>query len=624
MSENTTGKFVFEEDYKSLFKWTEYLIFAALLAVSMGIGIFYGFFYKKNKTNEEFLMAGRTMTVFPVALSLICSFISAVTLLGNPVEVYYYGSVYIYFSISFIPMTLAVAYLYVPVFFQLQLTSAYEYLEVRFSKTTRRIMSVSAIIHLMIYMPLTVWGPSLALDQVAGVNSYISSAVIFIVCVIYSSIGGMKAILWTDVLQGIIMFGSMITVIVVGLVQIGGFGVLWSRVTDSGRANFAVFDTDLRTRHTFWTGLIGAYFSWIPLFAGTQAQIQRYLSVPTIKDARKCLFYNMLGLFAVVFLCSLTGLLIFAKYYDCDPVSAVSPLGTKIVSASDQILPFFVMDVLGKYPTLPGILLAGLTSGTLSSVSSSLNALPAIIVEDYIKPAKPHLSPVRLGFISKIISAVGGMLSFTLIFAIAAVGNILPFASLLHGTFIGPIVGLFSLGMFFPWTNALGSTLALIPSIAMTLFFGLGSILKNNAGELPDQRLHVRTDGCYVNETITTSFDSALYSAKQNVAWKDETYPPLTEVLSISYLWQPLITIVSTVVFGLLFSVVINVFKKPPKVKAKYMTPIILSIWKKIYSEKRLNYWIDFSDDDVVDVHVSNDVGRNSITSDISNKGKKL
>ncbi|KAJ6633962.1 Sodium-coupled monocarboxylate transporter 1 [Pseudolycoriella hygida] len=96
----------------------------------MGIGIFYGFFYKKNKTNEEFLMAGRTMTVFPVALSLICSFISAVTLLGNPVEVYYYGSVYIYFSISFIPMTLA-------------------YLEVRFSKTTRRIMSVSAIIHLV-------------------------------------------------------------------------------------------------------------------------------------------------------------------------------------------------------------------------------------------------------------------------------------------------------------------------------------------------------------------------------------------------------------------------------------------------------------------------------------------
>lgn len=139
----------------------------------MGIGVFYGFFHKKNRTNEEFLMAGRSMSVFPVTLSLICrsistnqlnyvhhnnlfffivySFISAVTLLGNPVEVYYYGLVYIYFSASFIPMTLAVslrqilkvlyfyrlwlshygllfkvAYLYVPVFFQLQLTSGYE------------------------------------------------------------------------------------------------------------------------------------------------------------------------------------------------------------------------------------------------------------------------------------------------------------------------------------------------------------------------------------------------------------------------------------------------------------------------------------------------------------------
>lgn len=627
MSENTTLKFVFDGDYQSLFKWTEYLIFAALLFISMGIGVFYGFFHKKNRTNEEFLMGGRTMTVFPVTLSLICSFISAITLMGNPVEVYYYGLVYIYFSLSFIPMTLAVAYLYVPVFFHLRLTSAYEYLEKRFSKTTRRIMSVSAIIHLMIYMPLTVWGPSLALDQVAGVNRYISSAVIFIVCVIYSSIGGLKAVLWTDVLQGIIMFGSMITIVVLGLIEVGGFGVLWSRATETGRTNVSIFDPDPRTRHTFWTGLIGAYFSWIPLFAGTQAQIQRYLSVPTLKDARKCLFYNMVGLFAVIFLCTLTGLLIFAKYYDCDPVSAISPLGTKVVSASDQLLPFFVMEVLGKIPTLPGILLAGLTSGTLSSVSASLNALPAIIIEDYVKPFRPGLSELKLGYLSKIISGVGGMLSFCLIFVIAAVGNILPFASLLHGTFIGPIVGLFSLGMFFPWTNNLGSTWALLPSVVLTLFFGIGSILKNNAGELPDQRLSLRTDGCYVNETLSRSYiDSSHYSFKQNVEWKDESYTTLTEVLSISYLWQPLVTLVSTVVFGLLFSFIVNLFKKPTKVKAKYMTPIILSMWIWILGVNRLSNWIDFDDsDDDVDNQSDNTASvRNSISSDSLHKGKKL
>lgn len=155
----------------------------------------------------------------------------------------------------------------------------------------------------------------------------------------------------------------------------------------------------------------------------------------------------------------------------------------------------------------------------------------------------------------------------------------------------------------------------------MTLFFGIGSIIKNNAGELPDQRLPLRTDGCYINETISaTFFDSSQHSLRQNVAWKDETYTPLTQVLSISYLWQPLVTIVSTVVFGLLFSFIINIFTKPPKVKALYMTPIIVSMWKSIFGVKKLSQWIDF-DDDEEDDHANNDAvnsGRYSITSDSS------
>lgn len=160
--------------------------------------------------------------------------------------------------------------------------------------------------------------------------------------------------------------------------------------------------------------------------------------------------------------------------------------------------------------------------------------------------------------------------------------------------------------------------MALLPSVVLTLFFGIGSILKNNAGELPDQRLPLRTDGCYVNETLSRSYiDSSHYSFKQNVEWKDESYTTLTEVLSISYLWQPLVTLVSTVVFGLLFSFIVNLFKKPTKVKAKYMTPIILSIWIRILGVNRLSNWIDFDDSDDVDNQSDNTASvRNSISSE--------
>ncbi len=86
-------------------------------------------------------------------------------------------------------------------------------------------------------MPLVVWGPSLALDQVAGINKYMSSAVIFLVCIAYSSIGGLKAVLWSDALQAIIMFGTMITVIIVGVNEVGGLGVVWERAASTGRTD---------------------------------------------------------------------------------------------------------------------------------------------------------------------------------------------------------------------------------------------------------------------------------------------------------------------------------------------------------------------------------------------------
>ncbi|ODN05899.1 Sodium-coupled monocarboxylate transporter 2 [Orchesella cincta] len=192
----SSNKTVFDvQDFAALFKWPEYCVFVAVLVVSMGIGVFYGFFNKKNRTHEEFLMASRSMSVFPVTLSLICSFVSAITILGTCVEVFYYGLIYIFFAVSFLPMTIAVTYLYLPVFFKLQLTSAYEYFELRFSRRVRLIISVSAIVHL----------------------------------------GGLKAVLWSDALQAIIMIGSIIVVIAVGANEVGGFGVVFDRAREGGR-----------------------------------------------------------------------------------------------------------------------------------------------------------------------------------------------------------------------------------------------------------------------------------------------------------------------------------------------------------------------------------------------------
>src|SRR5688500_10855964 len=115
----------------------------------------------------------------------------------------------------------------------------------------------------------------------------LSSAIIFIVCIIYSSLGGLKAVLWTDALQAFVMFGTLFSIVGVGIDNMGGFSNIWDLAKESGRTNFGNFDFDPRTRHTFWTGAFGGYFIYMPLFACTQAQIQRYLSVPTLAKARQ-------------------------------------------------------------------------------------------------------------------------------------------------------------------------------------------------------------------------------------------------------------------------------------------------------------------------------------------------
>lgn len=115
------------KDYSEKFGAVEYVVFSSVLVASAGIGVYYGWIgRKKAQTNDEFLTAGKSMPILPVALSLICSFVSAITILGNPPEVYYYGTQYLLIATGFIPITLALAYIYVPVFFRLQLTSAYE------------------------------------------------------------------------------------------------------------------------------------------------------------------------------------------------------------------------------------------------------------------------------------------------------------------------------------------------------------------------------------------------------------------------------------------------------------------------------------------------------------------
>ncbi|KAG7158326.1 Sodium-coupled monocarboxylate transporter 2-like 2 [Homarus americanus] len=430
------------------FTWIDYMVFSCMLLVSAVIGIFYGCFSKKQDTND-FLMAGKSMTAFPVAMSLIASFMSAITLLGTPSEVYQFGFLYWLIGFAYVLMTPSAAYLYFPVFYKLQVTSAYEYLERRFHRSVRWLGSFVFIIQMTLYMAIVVYAPALALEQVTGLNVYISVSLICFVCIFYTTLGGMKAVLWTDALQTLIMYGSMMFVIIKGAIDIGGFDVVWQRNADSGRAQLIDFDPDPTTRHTFWTLVIGGYFTWITVYGVNQAQIQRYLSVQTKQMAVNALWINFVGLFILMLTCCFGGMVVYANYHDCDPIRS------GVVDKGDQLFPLFVMDTLGQWRGLPGLFVAGVFSGALSTVSSGMNSLAAIVLEDFIKAGcYPNISENAATWTSRALSLFFGLLTFALVFVAEQLGNILNAALSIFGVVGGPLLGVFTLGMFFPWANS--------------------------------------------------------------------------------------------------------------------------------------------------------------------------
>ncbi|NXS28021.1 SC5A8 protein, partial [Pomatostomus ruficeps] len=380
----------------------DYVVFAAMLLISAVIGIYYAFVGGGQKTSKDFLMAGRSMSALPVALSLTASFMSAVTVLGTPAEIYRYGAIFCIFAITYGLVVLCSAEIFLPVFYKLGITSTYEYLELRFNKYLRLCGTVLFIIQTAsklqrcstLYTGIVIYAPALALNQVTGFDLWGAVVATGVVCTFYCTLGGLKAVVWTDVFQVGIMVAGFSSVIIRAVVVQEGIGRIVNDSYHGGRLNFWDFNPNPLQRHTFWTIIIGGTFTWTGIYGVNQSQVQRYIACKSRFHAKLSLYINLVGLWAILACATLCGLALYSIYKDCDPWMANQ------VSALDQLMPYLVLDILHDFPGVPGLFVASAYSGTLSTVSSSINALAAVTVEDLIKPHFKSLSEKKLSWIS--------------------------------------------------------------------------------------------------------------------------------------------------------------------------------------------------------------------------------
>ncbi|XP_029487320.1 sodium-dependent multivitamin transporter-like [Oncorhynchus nerka] len=533
------------------FTTPDYVIFALLLVASTCIGLFYALSGGRQRTTQEFLLADRSMSCLPVSLSLLATFQSAVAILGAPSEIYTYGTQYWFLGVSYFLGLLIPAHVFIPVFYRLRLTSAYEYLELRFNKTVRIMGTVTFIFQMVIYMGVVLYAPALALNAVTGFDLWGAVLAMGLVCTLYTTLGGLKAVIWTDVFQTIVMFAGQLAVIIVGAHQAGGMGEVWRKAMNGSRIASLDLNPDPTERHTFWTLGVGGVFLMLALYGVNQAQVQRYLSSRTEREAVMSCYVVFPCQQVVLCLGCLMGLVMYARYGE------ESPLDKGYVKTNDQMVLYFVMDVFRDLPGLPGLFVACLFSGALSTISSAFNSLATVTMEDLIKPYCPAMTEAKATLLSKGLALAYGLVCLTMAYVASLMGSVLQAAFSIFGMVGGPLLGLFCLGMFFPWANSTGAIVGLVAGLAMAFWIGIGNFVS---------RMAVTTPLLPIINATTMPLRGNMTTAVMTTLITSITAKPkptgVQALYNLSYLWYSAHNSTTVVIVGLIVSLLTGPMKE--------------------------------------------------------------
>ncbi|CAH1183376.1 unnamed protein product [Phaedon cochleariae] len=538
----------------------EYITFISMLAICLLVGLYFGI-CKKSQTAQDYLVASRSMGVIPIAMSLLASWVSGISLLGIPTEIYVYGIQYSNIIGGFLISTLLMAYIYLPVFQGLQLTSTYEYHERRFNKKVRLFGSVLFTIKMISWLPLVIYVPALAFNQVTGINVHLITPIVCVFCILYTSMGGMKGVVWTDVIQLIVMFGALILVVIKGTIDVGGIKKVFQRNWDSDRIEPPNFDLDPMARHTIWALVIGGTFYTVQTAGVNQNMIQRYLSLPSLEAGKRALWTFFFGIIILIALCTYCGLLIYATFYNCDPLT------TTLAREKDQLLPLLVMEILGDIPGLAGIFLAGIFSAALSSLSTALNAMAAIVLEDFYKPFfKKQLSDKEESYLMKSTVVLTGAVCIGLVFVVEKLGAVLQLSMSIGSIANGPSLGVSTMGILLPWVNSEGALVGGITSLIFMCWLCLKTQSLITSGDLTFAEKSVSTYGCHYHFTPRNL---------NNITHADEQFM----IYRLSYLWYCLIGVLVSMVVGLSVSFLTKP-TDPRDVDPKLLAPFVRKLIK--------------------------------------------
>ena len=452
---------------KPVFGATNWIVLTVYL---LGIALI-GFQCSRSEAGAEgFFLAGRRVPWWVAGLSIFSTLLSAITYLTIPSKAYATDWTLLLVNITIFAVAPIIACIYLPVFRKSGVTTIYQYLAARFDRSVQQFGSASFILLQLARMGVVLFLPALSLAAVTPMNLYACIALMGILATLYTALGGIKAVVWTDVLQTIALLGGALAALAIMANNIdGGFAGLLSTGYETGKLHWANWNFNLLTESVLVV-LIGGFFTnAIVPYTSDQTVAQRYLATPNEADARRSLWLGatMTIPATLLFLLLGTGLFVFYRTHP----ELLSPL-----ERSDQILAWFIADQMPA--GLAGLVIAGLFAASMSSLDSSMHSIATTVVTDWWKPAyksklknKTTNETLWLQRARRITFLAG---SFGTVSALAIAGMEIQFlwnfTLKMMGLLGGTLAGVMAVGMFLPKAKARHVWYGIGVSIATLIF----------------------------------------------------------------------------------------------------------------------------------------------------------
>jgi solute carrier family 5 (sodium-coupled monocarboxylate transporter), member 8/12 len=310
-------------------------------------------------------------------------------------------------------------------------------------------------------------------------------------------------------------------------------------------------------RQTFFSVLIGGFFYWTSFNSVNQTMVQRYMSLPNMKKARSAIVIFTSGIISFVSVCCYAGLLIYAKYWDCDPLTS------NMVNREDQMFPIYVMETVGEWRGVAGLFIAGVFGAALSSLSVVLNSTAAVLLEDIIKGCFKRKPTERMAaiYVKTSILVLGGA-AMGFLFIVDKLGGILGVATSLTAIAAGTTFGVFSLGMLNPWANSKGAIFGAVTGALMSGWVSLGTQAAAASGQVVPHKLTVSVEACPIGNM--TGIVEHIYPDESGV------FP----LYRLSFHWINPIGIFSVLIVGTIVSYLTG-GRKIDEVDPELISPVI-------------------------------------------------